>query len=77
MQVEDLVFELLNEFELCLPVALDRLGLGGFRVEVDETRLDRVLLFLEAAGRLLPVMRLLLRSLRLFLRLFNLLLKGN
>jgi len=75
--VEDLVFELLNEFELCLPVALDRLGLGGFRVEVDETRLDRVLLFLEAAGRLLPVMRLLLRSLRLFLRLFNLLLKGN
>jgi len=74
--VEDLVFELLNEFELCLPVALDRLGLGGFRVEVDETRLDRVLLFLEAAGRLLPVMRLLLRSLCLFLRLFNLLLKG-
>ena len=75
--MEDLVFELLNEFELCLPVALDRLGLGGFRVEVDETRLDRVLLFLEAAGRLLPVMRLLLRSLRLFLRLFNLLLKSN
>ena len=75
--MEDLVLELLNEFELCLPVALDRLGLGGFRVEVDETRLDRILLFLEAAGRLLPVMRLLLRSLRLFLRLFNLLLKGN
>ena len=75
--MEDLVLELLNEFELCLPVALDCLGLGGFRVEVDETRLDRVLLFLEAAGRLLPVMRLLLRSLCLFLRLFNLLLKRN
>ena len=74
--MEDLVFELLNEFELCLPVALDRLGLGGFCVEVDEARLDRVLLFLEAAGCLLPVMRLLLCSLRLFLRLFNLLLKG-
>ncbi len=75
--MEDLVFELLNEFDLRLPVALDGLGLGGFRVEVDEARLDRVLLLLQPTRRLLPVMRLLLRCLCLFLRLFNLLLKGN
>jgi hypothetical protein len=75
--VEDLGFELLNEFDLRLPVALDGLGLGGLRVEVDEARLDRVLLLLQPTRRLLPVMRLLLRCLCLFLRLFNLLLKGN
>jgi hypothetical protein len=67
LQVEDLVLELLNEFDLRLAVALDGLGLGGLRVEVYEARLDRVLLLLEPTRRLLPVMRLLLRCLCLFL----------
>jgi hypothetical protein len=67
LQVEDLVLELLDEFNLRLAVALDGLGLGGLRVEVNEACLDRVLLLLEPTRRLLPVMRLLLRCLCLLL----------
>jgi hypothetical protein len=65
--VEDLVLELLDEFNLRLAVALDGLGLGRLRVEVNEACLDRVLLLLEPTRRLLPVMRLLLRCLCLLL----------
>jgi len=77
LEVEDLVLELLDGFELSLSVGFLRLGTGRLSVEIDQARLDGVLLLLKAICSLLPVMRLLLGRLSLPLGLLDLLLQGR